>query len=66
MLVTLAPIVALFVIYMRSIYWWSQKKYPNLVGDENKRKLLEAGSLIAGLFVFIMAWGYLYEAICRA
>lgn len=33
---------------------------------ENKRKLLEAGSLIAGLFVFIMAWGYLYEAICRA
>lgn len=65
MLVTLLPVAAAFFGYMRVIEWWTAYKYPRLVEDMNRRKLFENGMIVGGLFVSILAWGLLFEALCR-
>lgn len=65
MLGTLLPVAVLYFAYMHGVYWWSVRKYPRLIDDMNRRRLFEGSMIVAGLFVFVMAWGFLYEAICR-
>jgi len=65
MLGTLTPVALLYFGYLRGVYWWSERKYPHLIDDFNKRRLFEGAMLVGGLFVFVMAWGFLYEALCR-
>jgi len=66
MLGTLIPMVALFFAYMGGVYWWSGRRYPRLVDDMNRRRLFEGVMVVGGLFVFVLAWGILYEGLCRA
>jgi len=63
--VALIPVALLYFGYLRGVYWWSERKYPRLIDDFNRRRLFEGAMLVGGLFVFVMAWGFLYEALCR-
>lgn len=65
MLLTLLPVVALYFLFMRAVSWWSSRQYPRLVADMNRRRLFENGMVVGGLFVFLLAWGSIFEALCR-
>lgn len=65
MLGTLIPVALLFFGYMNGVYWWSQRRYPRLIDDMNRRRIFEGAMVVGGLFVFVLAWGMLYEALCR-
>jgi hypothetical protein len=47
------------------VHWWSRRRYPRLIDDMNRRRLFEGVMVVGGLFAFILAWGFLYEWLCR-
>jgi hypothetical protein len=65
MIATLVPVIALFFAYMSGVHWWSRRRYPRLIDDMNRRRLFEGVMVVGGLFAFILAWGFLYEWLCR-
>lgn len=64
MLATLIPTAALYFVYMHGVYWWSRRRYPHMIDDMNRRRLFEGSMVVGGLFVFVMAWGGLYQSLC--
>lgn len=66
MLGTLIPVIVMFFVYMDGVYRWSKNRYPRLVDDMNRRRLFEGCMVVGGLFVFVMAWGGLYQTLCLA
>ena len=65
MIATLVPTAIAFFAYMEGVQWWSRKRYPRLVDDLNRRRLFEGSMTMGGLFVFMVVWVVLYEALCR-